>query len=74
MLPPTIVRIVGVAGYLELFPGMVLASAVFGVESEPLVGLLALLAFGGLLVSLAAARAHDRVVTLSPGGIPGSAS
>ena len=52
----------GVVGYLGLFPGMVLASAAFGIESEALVGLLALLAFGGLLGSLVAARAHDRVV------------
>lgn len=62
----------GVVGYLGLFPGMVLGSAVFGIESEALVGLLALLAFGGLLVSLVAARAHDRVVGLSRGA-PGRA-
>jgi hypothetical protein len=52
----------GVVGYLGLFPGMVLAYAIFGVESEGLVGLFALLAFGGLLGSIVAARAHDRVV------------
>lgn len=52
----------GVVGYLGLFPGMVLLYAVFGLESEALVGLFALLAFGGLLGSLFAARAHDRVV------------
>jgi hypothetical protein len=57
----------GVVGYLGLFPGMILAYAVFGVESEALVGLLGLLAFGGLFASLFAARAHDRVVALSPG-------
>ena len=67
MLPPTIVRIVGVAGYLGLFSGVVLASAVFRVESEALVGHIGLLAFWGLLVSLFAARAHDRVVVLSSG-------
>lgn len=57
----------GVVGYLGLFPGMVLASAAFGVESETLVGLLGLLAFGGLFASLFAARAHDRVVAVSAG-------
>jgi len=57
----------GVVGYLGLFPGMVLAYAVFGVESEALVGLLALLAFGGLFVSLVAARAHDRAAAMSSG-------
>jgi hypothetical protein len=46
---------------------MVLAYAVFGVESEALVGLLGLLAFGGLFVSLFAARVHDRVVAMSAG-------
>jgi hypothetical protein len=57
----------GVVGYLGLFPGMVLAYAVFGVESEALVGLLGLLAFGGLFVSLFAARVHDRIVAMSAG-------
>lgn len=53
---------VGFAGYVGLFPGMVLASGLFGVESEPLVLVLGILAFGGLFAALAAARAQDRVV------------
>lgn len=53
---------VGIAGYLGLFPGMVFASALFGVEEEGLVLLFALLAFGGLVVALVAARARDRVL------------
>jgi hypothetical protein len=57
----------GVVGYLGLFPGIVLASALYGLESDALVGLLGLLAFGGLFVSLFAARAHDRVQALSSG-------
>jgi hypothetical protein len=52
----------GVAAYLVLFPGMVLASAVFGFESELLVLALSLLAFGGLFGALVAARANDRIV------------
>jgi hypothetical protein len=58
----------GLAGYLGLFPGMVLASGLFGVESEPLVLLLGLLAFGGLFAALAAARAQDRAVAHAPEG------
>ena len=52
---------VGVVGYLALFPGMVLASGLFGVASDGLVLLFAVLAFGGLITALGTARAHDRI-------------
>jgi hypothetical protein len=54
--------VVGVAGYLGLFPVTVLASALLGVEAELLVLLFGVLAFGGLFAALATARAHDRLV------------
>lgn len=38
-------------------------AALFGVEEEWLVLLSGVLAFGGLFVALAGARAHDRLVT-----------
>lgn len=57
---------VGVAGYISLFPGMVLMSALFGVESELLVLAFGLLAFCGLIVTLAAARVQDRVEANAP--------
>jgi hypothetical protein len=50
---------VGVAGYLALFPGMVLASSLFGVASDGFVLLFAGLAFGGLISALGTARAYD---------------
>jgi hypothetical protein len=60
---------VGVVGYLGLFPGTVLASALFGFESELIVLAFGVLAFGGLFTAIAAARAHDRLVAhgLAPG-------
>lgn len=59
----------GVVGYLGLFPGTVLASALFGFESEMIVIASGVLAFGGLFAAIAAARAHDRLVAhgLPPG-------
>jgi hypothetical protein len=54
-----------VVGYLGLMPGMVLASA-WGVASENLVIGLAVVAFVGFGLALAAARAHDRM-RLAPG-------
>lgn len=52
---------VGVICYLGLFPGMVLASAVLGIEEEGLVIGLASGAFASLLIALAGARASDRL-------------
>jgi hypothetical protein len=51
-------------GYLGLMPGMVLASAV-GIASEELVMALATLAFTGFGLALGAARAHDRLHTVT---------
>ena len=52
---------IGVTCYLGLFPGMVIASAVLGVEEQGLVIGLAVGAFVALLVALVAARAADRM-------------
>jgi hypothetical protein len=52
----------GVVGYMGLFPGTVLASGLFGFESELIVLTFGVLAFGGLFAAIAAARAHDRLV------------
>jgi hypothetical protein len=52
----------GLAGYLGLMPGMVLADA-RGVASEGLVLVLATVAFVGLGLALTAARAQDRLRT-----------
>lgn len=51
-------------GYLGLMPGMVLAS-VWGIASEALVIALAAVAFTGMGLALAAARAHDRLHTVT---------
>lgn len=51
---------VGVAGYLCLLPGVPLLYALFGIESAALIGALALVSFGGLLVALLGAIAWDR--------------
>jgi hypothetical protein len=55
-----VATVLGIAGYLGLFPGLVLASALVGVEEAALVLLFAALAFGGLVLALFAARASDR--------------
>jgi hypothetical protein len=52
---------IGVLAYLGLFPGLVLASALFGLEEPALVIALAATAFGALMVALVAARAADRL-------------
>lgn len=52
------------AGYLGLMPGMVLAS-VWGIASEALVIGLAAVAFTGLGLALAGARAYDRLRTVT---------
>lgn len=51
---------VGVLGYLGLFPGLVVASWLFGVSDPNLVLALSAVAFAALLVAPVAARAHDR--------------
>jgi hypothetical protein len=50
-------------GYLGLFPGTVLLDAIVGVESAGLVWGLTALSFGGLLLSVVAARAYDHGTT-----------
>jgi hypothetical protein len=52
--------VVGVAGYLGLLPGVPLLYLLFRIESAALIGVLALLSFGGLLVALLGAMAWDR--------------
>jgi hypothetical protein len=54
---------VGVLGYLGLFPGLVVASWLFGVSDPNLVLALSAVAFAALLVAPVAARAHDRTPT-----------
>ena len=50
----------GVLGYLGLVPGTALLHQFAGVDDWRLVTALIALAFGGLLLALVAARAHDR--------------
>ena len=52
---------VGVLGYLGLFPGLVVASWLFGVSDPNLVLGLSAVSFAALLLAPIAARAHDRV-------------
>jgi len=52
--------VAGVLGYLGLFPGLVVASWLFGVSDPNLVLALSAVSFAALLVAPAAARAHDR--------------
>lgn len=49
----------GVAGFLALMPGTVLLHTWFGVASAGLVSAFAAVAFGGLILALISARAHD---------------
>lgn len=49
-----------VAAYLALVPGLVLLAHPLGVDSAGLVAGLSAAAFGGLFLTLVAARAHDR--------------
>lgn len=58
--------VVGVLGYLCLLPGVPLLYALFRIESAALIGLLALLSFGGLLVALLGAISFDRYCIGSP--------
>lgn len=52
---------VAVVGYLSLVPGVVVASAVFGFDNPAVVAGLGLGSFAALVLSLVAARAHDRL-------------
>jgi hypothetical protein len=52
--------VVGVVGYLCLIPGVPLLFKFFHIESTPLIGGLALISFGGLLLALIGAIAFDR--------------
>ena len=52
--------VLGVVGYLCLLPGVPLLYRLFHIESAALIGFLALLSFGGLLVALLGAIAFDR--------------
>jgi hypothetical protein len=51
----------GLIGYLGLVPGMVLVSRVTGFDDPYVVSGLMFMAFGGLVLSLVGARAHDRL-------------
>lgn len=53
--------VVTVAGYLSLVPGVVVANALTGFENEWVVAGLGLGSFAALILSLIAARAHDRI-------------
>ena len=50
----------GVLGYLGLFPGLVVASSLFGVSDPNLVLGLSAVSFAALILAPVAARAHDR--------------
>lgn len=63
--------IVTVASYLMLVPGTVLLYLLFGVSSAVLVVVLIVMAFGGLVGTLVAARAADRT-SLGVGELGGS--
>ena len=58
--------VAGVAGFLGLMPGTVLLYELFDVESEGLVYTFAAVAFGGLVIALAAAGSRDREAPTRP--------
>jgi hypothetical protein len=55
----------GVAGFLALLPGTILLGEVFGIENEALVYTFSAFAFGGLVLALLTAHAHDRLAHLA---------
>lgn len=57
----SLLLVVTVTAYLGLFPGTVLLYSVAGVNSAGLVTVLMVTAFAGLLLTLIAARNHDRL-------------
>jgi hypothetical protein len=54
---------VGVLGYLGLVPGTLVLHAAWGTPSTALVYALMVMAFGGLLLALAGARARYRLAS-----------
>lgn len=60
----------GMVGYLGLVPGIPLLVWLFGVSDANLVLALGVIAFGGLLLSLIAARAQDRLAMARSSGWP----
>jgi hypothetical protein len=55
----------GLLGYLGLVPGMVVVSRATGFGDPYVVSGLMLVAFGGLILSLVAARAHDKLAAIA---------
>ena len=62
--------ILGVCSYLALVPGVVVLSAVTGIESVPLVSALIVSAFSALVLALLAGDAADRTSLARPDADP----